>query len=141
MKNDFIATQVIETQLLWSGVRRAEVMQQIRRIMREKKLTGKDMASRTGFHHGSISRMLTGSDNIPIDTLYKLADALQEPLIITFGNQNDEDEYEIYQNDECVAGASGKGALQEILLYAAQYSLDGPVELFKVTRTLISKLP
>jgi hypothetical protein len=49
-----------------------------------------------------------------------------------------EEEYELHQHDQIVAGASGKNAYQEILHYAAQYSQDGPVEIFKVTRMKIN---
>lgn len=43
-------------------------------------------------------------------------------------------EYEIHQDGAMQAGASGKNALVEIQHYAAQYSQDGPIEVFKVTR-------
>jgi hypothetical protein len=54
---------------------------------------------------------------------------------------SDDEEYELHQNDEWVAGASGKNALSEIMNYARQYSQDGPVEIFKVTRTKINPDP
>lgn len=51
--------------------------------------------------------------------------------------QAQDPEYELIQNDELVAGTSGKDAFNEILRYAAQYVQDGPVELYKVVRTKI----
>lgn len=85
--NSDIATKVYETHLLWSGVRRAEVMQQVRRLMREKGLRNIDLAERLGIAVPSVSRMLRGRQNIEIDTLYRLADALEVPLQITFGDE------------------------------------------------------
>lgn len=83
--NEEIATVVNDTQELWSGVRRAEVMQQVRRLMREKGISGADLAERMGIHQPSVSRILSGKHNLTIDTLYRFADALEVPLTITFG--------------------------------------------------------
>lgn len=47
-------------------------------------------------------------------------------------------EYELHQNDGWVAGTVGKNAYSEIMHYAAQYSQDGPVEVFKVVRTKLT---
>lgn len=48
-------------------------------------------------------------------------------------------EFEVWQGDEMVAGASGprEDALREAMHYAAQYTEDGPVRVFEVTRTLV----
>lgn len=46
--------------------------------------------------------------------------------------------YELLVNDEWQAEASGPGALAEIMHYAEQYSEDGPVTIFKVTRKEIA---
>lgn len=43
--------------------------------------------------------------------------------------------YEIVQDDMVVAGASGPAAEREIRHYASQYEQDGPIEIFKITRT------
>lgn len=43
-------------------------------------------------------------------------------------------EYEVWQDDMLVAGASGPGAYAEALHYLAQYAQDGPVRLIAVTR-------
>lgn len=42
--------------------------------------------------------------------------------------------YELMQDDEFVAGASGCGSKQEIQHYAMLYGQDGPVEIIEVTR-------
>lgn len=42
--------------------------------------------------------------------------------------------YEIWQDDMCVAGASGQGALSEIMHYATIYSQDAPIKIYKTWR-------
>jgi predicted XRE-type DNA-binding protein len=69
-ENVRIAELVSTEQLLWSGVRRAQVMQQVRRLMREKGLRNIDLAERLGIAVPSVSRMLRGRQNIEIDTLF-----------------------------------------------------------------------
>lgn len=50
---------------------------------------------------------------------------------------NEDKEFELIQNDELVASASGFGAWDEIMSYAAQYGQDGPLGLYEVTRKLV----
>lgn len=47
---------------------------------------------------------------------------------------NQEREFEIIQDDMCVASASGNNALNEIKHYAAQYEQDGPIKVYEVIR-------
>jgi transcriptional regulator with XRE-family HTH domain len=88
-ENARIAELVSAEKMLWSGVRRAHVMQQVRKLMREKGLRNIDLAERLGIAVPSVSRMLRGRQNIEIDTLYRLADALEVPLQITFGGDDE----------------------------------------------------
>lgn len=88
MTNLEIATQVAETKLLWTPARRADITQQVRRIMRIRGMTSKDLAERLGVSEARVSRLLRGRYNLTLDMLYKIADALQEPLTITFGELN-----------------------------------------------------
>lgn len=83
--NDAMGLQVMERYELWSGVRRAEVMQQVRKIMRDKGISNLDLAKRLKVSEPAMSRMLKGDQNVKLDTLYRIADALDEPLHITFG--------------------------------------------------------
>lgn len=55
-----------------------------------------------------------------------------------FAYLNYEAEYEVWQDDMPVASASGKGASEEIMHYAAQYAEDGPVEVIEVLRRRIA---
>jgi len=85
-KNEAIAKEVLERKELWTPLRRAMPVQQIRRIMREKHILNKDLAERLGVTEASISRLLKGQQNLQLDTLYQLADALEEKLEIVLGN-------------------------------------------------------
>ena len=58
---------------------------------------------------------------------------------------NDDDcaEFDVFCNDDHVAGTSGprEQALREAMNYAMQYTQDGPIEVYEVTRTLIAQIP
>lgn len=97
-KNEIVASEVSERKALWAAVRRAEPIQQVRRLMREKKLLNKDLAERMGIAEAGVSRLLKGNQNIQIDTLYMLADALEETLSIDFGCEEVAHTYE-YDDD------------------------------------------
>lgn len=84
-KNIEIAKKVQEQKELWGSVRRAAPIQHIRRVMREKHVLNKDMAERLGVTEQSISRLLKGSQNLQLDTLFMLADALEEQISIVVG--------------------------------------------------------
>lgn len=84
--NEAVRLEVLERRALWTRVRRAQVMQDVRRIMREKKITHEALATRMNIHRVSVTQMLRGDQNISIEMLYRLADALEVPLTITFGD-------------------------------------------------------
>ena len=89
MKNSEIAKEIAEKKALWSSARRAAPIQQIRRAMREKKVLNKDLSERLGVSEASISRLLSGSQNLQLDTLYMLADALDQQLVIAIEVQDE----------------------------------------------------
>lgn len=84
-KNIEIAKKVQEQKEIWGSVRRAAPIQHIRRIMREKHVLNKDLAERLGVTEASVSRLLKGSQNLQLDTLFMLADALEEQVSIVVG--------------------------------------------------------
>jgi len=86
-KNEIVAKDVSERKALWAAVRRAEPIQEIRRLMRQKEILNKDMAVRLGVTEAAVSRLLRGDQNIQIDTLHMLADALEETLSISIGEE------------------------------------------------------
>ncbi|MFD0757031.1 helix-turn-helix domain-containing protein [Massilia norwichensis] len=92
-KNEIVAAQVSERKALWAAVRRAEPIQQVRRLMRSKQILNKELAERMGVSEAAVSRLLRGDQNIQIDTLFMLADALEEPLVISVGNKEESVSY------------------------------------------------
>lgn len=92
-KNEIVANDVSERKALWADVRRAEPIQEIRRLMRQKDILNKDMAVRMGVSEAAVSRLLRGNQNIQIDTLYMMADALEETLCISVGNNSSDHTY------------------------------------------------
>lgn len=88
-KNEVVAAEVSNRKALWAAVRRAEPIQQVRRLMRKKEILNKDLAERLGVSEAAVSRLLRGNQNIQIDTLFMLADALEETLSISIGNDED----------------------------------------------------
>ena len=83
--NRDVAARIGQSSAIWQSVRRAEPTLQIRQIMREKNLRNIDIAERLGISEANVSRLLRGNQNLKLDTLYGLADALEEPLTIFFG--------------------------------------------------------
>jgi transcriptional regulator with XRE-family HTH domain len=117
--NEIVAEEVAERKGLWAAVRRAEPIQQVRRLMRQKELLNKDMAQRMGISEAGISRLLNGNQNIQIDTLFMLADALEEPLSIEIGQKElgltysfDEGMISSYFIDADDIGAGGSNVVQ-----------------------------
>jgi transcriptional regulator with XRE-family HTH domain len=92
-KNEIVAAEVSERKALWAAVRRAEPIQQVRRLMRSKQILNKELAERLGVSEAAVSRLLRGNQNIQIDTLFMLADALEEPLSISIGNKEESVSY------------------------------------------------
>ncbi|MBR8234205.1 helix-turn-helix transcriptional regulator [Burkholderia sp. AU32357] len=86
--NTEIAKKVSENAETLTNLRRLDPAIQIRSLMREKQLKNSDMAARVGVSEECISRWLKGQANIQIDSLYKLANALEEPLTILFGDHS-----------------------------------------------------
>lgn len=70
---------------IFQGARRSDISMQIRCKMAEKGLKNVDIASRLGVSEANVSRWLRGNQNLGIDTIYQLADALEEPLHICVG--------------------------------------------------------
>ena len=54
--------------------------------MAEKGLKSVDLAERLGVSEANISRWLRGNQNLSLDTMYKLADAVKEPLRVSIGH-------------------------------------------------------
>lgn len=72
---------------IFQAVRRSDFPLQIRSKMAEKGLKNVDVAERLGVSEANVSRWLRGNQNLGIDTMYRLADAVEESLIIVLGAQ------------------------------------------------------
>ena len=71
---------------IFQGARRSDISTQIRSKMAEKGLKNVDIASRLGVSEANVSRWLRGNQNLSVDTIYQLADAVEEPLHIFVGS-------------------------------------------------------
>lgn len=70
---------------IFQAARRSDVVMQIRSQMVERGLKNIDLAERLGVSEANVSRWLRGNQNLSLDTLYLLADALEESLIVAIG--------------------------------------------------------
>ena len=101
-----------------------------------KKAMGQEEAGEVESYDGNLTVVLSYaySDKFAVGTkLYTLPPILAIPEGVTA-------EFEVWQNDEMVASASGprEDALNEAQHYAWQYGQDGECRIFEVTRTLLS---
>jgi transcriptional regulator with XRE-family HTH domain len=87
--NAEIAKTIEEAQSTFSALRRLDPVLQLRTVMRKKGLRNIDIAERLGVTEECVSRWLRGKANLQLDTLYKLADAVEEPLSIFVGELKD----------------------------------------------------
>jgi transcriptional regulator with XRE-family HTH domain len=85
MNNFDIAKEIAEDAEVFSFARRAAPIFEVRRIMALKGLKNIDLAERLGVSEANISRWLRGDQNLKLDTLYSISDAVQERLDLRFG--------------------------------------------------------
>lgn len=84
-RNADIKKKIQDNAPIFQAARRSDITMQIRSKMAEKGLKNVDIAARLGVSEANISRWLRGNQNLSIDTIYQLADALEEPLYISVG--------------------------------------------------------
>jgi transcriptional regulator with XRE-family HTH domain len=89
-RNATVRSQVEKNRKLFTAIRRSDVVMQLRSCMVAKDIRSVDIADRLGVSEANVSRWLRGNQNISIDTLYLLADAIEEPLTLTVGQQQGE---------------------------------------------------
>lgn len=85
MNNFDIAKQIAEDGEIFGYSRRAAPVFEIRRLMQIKGLKNADIAERLGVSEANVSRWLRGDQNLKLDTIHSLADAVEEKLNICFG--------------------------------------------------------
>lgn len=99
--NATIFQQLQEETGIFRAARRSDVVMKIRLKMTEKGLRNVDLAERIGVSEANISRWLKGNQNLSIDTIYLLADAIEEPLSIELGRAADVLTHEMHHGSHC----------------------------------------
>lgn len=84
-RNADINKKILADTMIFRAARRSDVVMQVRNKMCEKGLKNVDLSERLGVSEANISRWLRGNQNLSLDTIYQLADALDEPLRIELG--------------------------------------------------------
>lgn len=80
--NSEIYSEIIENEELFSAIRRSDIAHQFKGCIAKKGLKISDIAERLNVSSANVSRMLNGQQNLTLDKLHALADALQERLIL-----------------------------------------------------------
>lgn len=86
-RNSEVHKNIVSHTAIFQTVRRSDFPMQIRAKMLEKGLKNIDIAERLMVTEANVSRWLRGNQNLSIDTLYQLADAIEEPLTLVIGSQ------------------------------------------------------
>jgi len=84
-RNAEVHDRIFENTPIFQAARRSDIAMQIRSKMVEKGLKSVDLAERLGVSEANISRWLRGNQNLRLDTLYQLAEAIEERLRVTIG--------------------------------------------------------
>lgn len=102
-ENSRIREEIKLRKEIFQSFRRADVMNQIRAKMIEKNIKNRDVAERLDVSEANISRWLRGNQNVGIDTMYQLADAVGVDLNIIVGeiniNSDRDDGYQVVESD------------------------------------------
>jgi transcriptional regulator with XRE-family HTH domain len=107
--NVSVANVVTKNRKLYLALRKSDFALQVRASMISKGLRNIDIAQRLGVSEANISRLLKGSQNVSLDTMYSLADAVEEPLSVVVGQVYPE--LEKFKDDEVLTGSQeGAGA-------------------------------
>lgn len=80
--NAVIRKEIDSNKEFFSSLRRSDFSHQVKGCMHRQGITLADIGERLGVSSANLSRMLNGKQNITIDNIYALADALQERLIL-----------------------------------------------------------
>ena len=80
--NAELKEKISSSRTLLSAGRRADVAFMFRSLMVESKLKNIDVAQRLGVSEANVSRWLRGDQNLSLDTLHALSDALVMHLVV-----------------------------------------------------------
>lgn len=93
INNSEVFERVREDTEVFRAVRRLDIANQFRRVMKDKGLKNSDLAARLGVSEANVSRWLRGNQNLSLDTLHLLADALEESLQLYVGQSKTAQEH------------------------------------------------
>jgi len=79
---------------IFSAMRRMDVAMQFRHHMALRGIKNSDLAERLGVSEANVSKLLKGNQNLQLDTLYMISDALEETLSVVVGDIHDLPEIE-----------------------------------------------
>jgi len=82
-----IKNEIKENSDLFCSIRRSEIAHHFKSFMIKKGLKIADVAERLDVSAANISRMLNGKQNLTLDNIHALADALQERIIVAFESE------------------------------------------------------
>jgi transcriptional regulator with XRE-family HTH domain len=81
-RNEQLREEIEETTAMFRAVRRLDVALQLRSKMAVNEIRASDIAQRLNVSEANVSRWLRGDQNLTLDTLYLLADAVEMALEI-----------------------------------------------------------
>lgn len=127
--NEEVRKSIEETAPLFQAVRRADVALQIRSKMHAKGLKNRDIAERLGVSEANVSRWLRGNQNLSVDTIYQLADAIEESVEIIVGTSN-----AAHTKQEDISLSDNRGGWEELkaATAAVEQQLTAPSHSSKV---------
>ncbi|WP_191576304.1 helix-turn-helix domain-containing protein [Achromobacter insolitus] len=87
--NDVVAQEIEEKGYYLRGVRFNEVAAKFRQRMKDSGLLVKDLAERLGKSEAAVSRSLSGRQNLSIEQMYSLADAIEAEFVMVLSQPDD----------------------------------------------------
>lgn len=82
-KNLAVKARIEEDLEVFTALRRSSIAHQLKARMLQKDLKNVDVAGRLGVSEANVSRWFSGTQNLSLDTLYAISDALEETLTVS----------------------------------------------------------
>lgn len=89
-RNKEVRKAIEESAPIFKAVRRASFPVAVRSVMHRKGLVNQDIAERLNVTEKKVMRWLRGNKPLSIDTMYRLADAVEEPLNLFLGESSEQ---------------------------------------------------
>lgn len=82
-------------------------------LLEEKGMSQKDLAKKLGKTETEVSRWLSGTHNLTIATIAKLAVALEDDIIITTNSKSQSVKYNFCEDEECCRIVADDSEIQQ----------------------------